>query len=113
MKQEREKEKNVLGVLKEAIDGAETQIEAEFERTDNSWMDCFGSMVFAVELYSNTDELKGLITPEQHQTVLSNIEKLKKHFRNMREKYPSREKMPPEKIKQELISELDVLKEAD
>ena len=113
MKREKEPEKNQLEKLQEIIDKAETEIDAEFERTDNSWMNCFGSMVFALELYSNDKELEELLTPEKYQEVLSRIGKLKKRSQELRTKYPNKETMPPEKIRQELMSELDVFKESD
>ncbi|MEK7583619.1 MAG: hypothetical protein AAB490_00090 [Patescibacteria group bacterium] len=102
--------KSRLDQLQEAIANAASAIEAEFDRTTNDWLSCFGSMVFVVDMYLSMEKVQELLSPEKHQEALSRLEKLKEHLHELRKRYPEKETVPPDEIKQELLDSLDVLK---
>lgn len=102
-------EKNRLDELKESIRNAPERIEAEFQRTQNTWLECFGGSIFVVETYLASPKLQTLLSPEQHQKALDKIEELKNRHFELKAQYPDKDTIPPEEIKKELLDKLDVI----
>ncbi|OGY91709.1 MAG: hypothetical protein A3B31_02225 [Candidatus Komeilibacteria bacterium RIFCSPLOWO2_01_FULL_53_11] len=102
--------KTGLDQLQEAIANASSAIEAEFDRTTNDWLSCFGSMVFVVDMYLSMEKVQELLAPDKYQEALSRLKQLKERLRELREQYPEKTTIPPDEIKQELLDALDVLK---
>ena len=111
--QEPQQEKSRLDELQDLIAAAPARIENEFLRTANDWLSCFGSSVFQVETYLGSPKLKALLSAEEYAKAEKRIEELKEMLYELRERYPSKETIPPEDIKQELLGKLDVLREDD
>lgn len=107
------KEQTRLDVLQEKIHEAAPRIEAEFARTANSWLDCFGSSVFVIETYLSSPKLQLLLSIEQYQRALKRVEGLKEELHELRQRYPVKETIPPTNIKEELLHKLDILRESD
>ncbi len=110
-KQEPSKGKNRLEELIEAIRNAPESIEEEFARTANPWLSCFGSSVFVVELYLSSPKVEALLSPEQYEQAEKRIEELKERLYELKKQYPAKENLPPEEVRRELMTELDVLRE--
>jgi hypothetical protein len=102
---------NRLEELQELIARAAPLIEAEFSRTANSWLNCFGSKVFQVETYLSSPKVEELLSQEAYQRALSNAEALKERLHELKEQYPDKATVPPDEIKQELLQALDVFEE--
>jgi len=100
-----------LEQLQEAIRNAPQSIEEEFSRTANPWLACFGSSAFVVETYLSSPRVKELLSPEQYTRAEERMEELKERLYELKERYPNKENVPPENIKQELLSKLDILNE--
>ena len=94
------------GVIKRAPQ----RIEEEFSRSQNSWLECFGSSIFAIETYLDSDKVKAEIGEEKFKNVLQKLDDLKVKHAKFKEVYPNRSTIPPVEIRQELIEELNVLK---
>ncbi len=103
------KPKTRLEELQEVIINSGAAIESEFGRTANDWLSCFGSRVFIIETYLDMKKVKELIAPEKHQEALLKLESLKERLHELKQKYPNKETVPPENIKQELLDSLDIL----
>ena len=101
---------NRLEELQGVIKNARQGIEAEFARSPNNWLSCFGSKVFVVETHLNSPKLQELVSSEKFQAAVIKLEQLKEKLFELQQQYPDRETMPPDEIKEELLSELDVLK---
>jgi len=110
---ELEKEKTRLEELQETISNAASRVEAEFARTQNSWLECFGSSVFVVETYLSSPKLEVLLSPEQHKMALQRIEELKAKLHELKQQYPEKNDVPPDETKKELLLELNILGEAE
>lgn len=108
-----QKEENRLQQLQEAIINSPQSIEEEFLRTANDWLSCFGSRVFVIETYLSSSKVKALLTQEQYARAEKRMEDLKERLHELRERYPNKEKIPPEDIKQELLRGLDILRQGD
>ena len=110
---ESSKEENRLEQLQGVIRNASQSIEEEFSRTANSWLSCFGSSVFQVETYLASSKVVALLPPDKYGLAEKRMEELKEKLHRLKEQYPDKETVPPENIKQELISELDILREGN
>src|SRR3989344_5336884 len=102
--------KTRLEQLQEAIVNSAFAIESEFDRTANDWLSCFGSRVFVIETYLSSNRVRELLASEKYQEALSRLERLKERLHELRERYPEKEPVPPDEIKQELLDALDILK---
>jgi len=109
--QESQKEKNRLEELQDLIINAPERIENEFSRTANDWLSCFGSSVFQVETYLSSPKVKALLSTEKYELAEKRIEELKEKLYQLKEQYSDKETIPPEDIKRELITELNILRE--
>ena len=63
-----------------------------------------------METYLSSKKIEELLLPEIYQSAFLKIEELKKRLSELREQYPSKETVPPEGIRQELLNSLDILK---
>jgi len=104
------KPKTRFAELQETIANSAFAIESEFDKTANDWLSCFGSRVFVIETYLSSKKVEELLLPEKHQKALSKLEALKEQLRTLKKRYPSKDTIPPEDIKQDLLNDLDVLK---
>jgi len=111
MQDEKFKPQEQLSYVDEAkrvITTASDRIEEEFEKTKNTWMDCFGSSIFVVETYLGSN--KGITELGNKFTKINqNLEKLKERYFELKKLYPDKNNIPPDEIKQELLSILNVL----
>lgn len=102
-------EKTGIDLIRENIRNAPVAVEAEFERTDNIWLDCFTSRIFQIETYLDLKNTRESLTPEQYQKAQRMLEELKEFHRNLLDQYPSKDTIPPDDIKQELFKRLNIL----
>jgi hypothetical protein len=93
------------GVIARAPQG----IENEFVRTKNSWLECFGSSIFALETFLDCDKVKAEIGDEQFRSIIQKIADLKDRHSKLKQLYPNKATIPPDEIKQELLKKLNVL----
>ncbi len=107
------KEKTRLEMLQDVIAGAREGIEAEFKRTVNPWLSCFGSRVFAAELYLESPKTKALLPADKYQQALDRLEELKQRLWDLKKQYPEKADIPPDEIKEELLKKLDFLREEE
>lgn len=104
-------DKNILELLRDTIATAPERTEAEFARTQNSWMACFSSSVFVVETYLGISTMKAFLTPEQLKRADGKLESLKQEVWNLKQQYPEKNTTPPGETKNDLLEKLNVLKE--
>lgn len=102
--------KNRLEELKEAMENASQGIEDEFSRSTNDWLSCFGSKVFVVETRLSSSKIRDMLGPDKYRDALERMERLKERLNQLKKQYPEKEDIPPNEIKEELLSQLDVLK---
>lgn len=94
--------------------GAPLAIGEEFRRTANSWMACFTSCVFQIEIYLNTKKAKEELGSERHAIADGKLESLKWRVFRLKKEYPEKDTTPMDMIKQELFSMLNgILKEKE
>lgn len=91
--------KTRLEELREVVANSPQAIEAEFNRTPNSWLECFGSRAFVVDTYLWSKKLAELLSPEEYQRALSRAGQLKERLYELKKQYPEKETVPPDKIK--------------
>ena len=107
---ESQKEKSRLDELKDLIADAPARIESEFSRTANDWLSCFGSSIFQIEAYLVSPKVRMLLDPDECDLAEKRLEELKEQLHELKEKYPDKETVPPEEIKQELLGKLDIFR---
>jgi hypothetical protein len=105
------REQTQLEMLQEAIAESRGAIEAEFERTANDWLSCFGSRVFQVEAYLGLRKVKASFSPENYQKALVRMETLKERLHELKDQYPDKATVPPDEIKEELLADLNVVRD--
>jgi len=102
------KEENLLEKVEEIISRAPERTEEEFSRTANSWLACFGSSVFQVEMYLEAIRRKNLISEEKYREAEKKMEILKEKLFALKQEYPGKETVMPDRVKRELLKELDI-----
>ena len=93
-----------------AILNSTKHIEEEFQKTANSWLECFGSRIFVIEtlLYGKRSETE--LGAEKYNVAIKKLEALKEKHYDLKQQYPDKNTIPPDEIKQELLTMLNVLK---
>jgi hypothetical protein len=91
------------------ISHAAQRIEDEFARSRNSWLECFGSSIFALETYLDSDKVKDGVGDAEFTKIMQKLNDLKVRHDELKQTYPDKETVPPEDIKQELLIKLNVL----
>jgi len=106
----KEKLENIsrLTELKQLIKNAPARIEAEFKRTANDWLSCFGTTIFQIETYLTSPKLQNELGAEKYRTSLEKIEKLKNQLLALKEQFPNKLPGPPDNIKKELLKQLNI-----
>lgn len=100
------KENELLQEFQEIINNSPQRIEQDFNRTDNSWLACFGSCLNQIETYLNIKSIKQLFSQEKYNTMTKIIEELKIQREELIKLYPDKTTTPPKEIKQELLDKL-------
>jgi len=100
----------MLQYAKEAIATAGETIEAEFNRSANTWLECVGSKIFVIETYLDSDKVKAALGEPKYEEIMSRLERLKERHYELKQIYPDKETVPPVEIKKELLEMIDVLK---
>jgi hypothetical protein len=99
-----------IGVIKKTITDAETLIKAEFDRTeDNSWPECFGSLVTVIYLRVELAGSAGEISEDEKTRLLEKVKNLKAEMRNLMAIYPKKEDEVPDEVKADFLKMLDIL----
>lgn len=88
---------------------APERIEQEFATTTNTWIDCWGTRVVALDMIVQYARRKDLLPTETLEQLQQRVAGLIERLSSLKEQYPTRETNPPEALKQELISELNIL----
>lgn len=95
-----------LGSLRKIIASAATEIQAEFERTDNPWFNCYGSILS--RLRYELSNIKDEVDPEVIQRIDKQLDVLFSELRLQTQKYQTRE-LPPEAIRSAFMRDLEEL----
>lgn len=84
------------------IEESSASIEAEFQRTGNSWPACFGTRVFCIEccLPHNTPDTS---------VEVARLEDLKWRLSELHLDYPSSNDEPPHEVKADFLARLNIL----
>ena len=107
---EKQRTKTRIEEVKDAILGSLEQIEKEFQGTANSWLACFGSRVFVIEIYLYGKKAESELGAERYNAVQEKLEILKQKLYDLKQQYPDKSTTPPDEVKEELLEMLDVLK---
>lgn len=105
---ENEPVENGINLLKEIIKNSPVEIEAEYGKTKNDWLACFGSRIFQLESVFATSEMRSLFSEDEYQTVADRLEQLKGHQYTLKQEHSGREE-PSEAERQQLLEELSML----
>ncbi|MBI2065045.1 MAG: hypothetical protein HYT62_03280 [Candidatus Yanofskybacteria bacterium] len=95
--------------IRNNIANAPTEVEAEFSRTANTWLECFGSRIFQIETYLDMNSTRTDLSEEQYGQAEAKLAELKELHAQFKQQYPDRDTIPPEEVKQELFRKLDIL----
>ena len=106
---EKPKEKSGLEFIRENIANAPIAVEEEFSRTANSWLECFGSRIFQMELYLGLKNTRADLSTEKYREAEIKLEQLKECHATLQEHFPNKDTIPPDDIKKELFNKLDIL----
>ncbi len=109
--EEAPEQKNYLERLREIVGQVPAAIQHEFETTDNAWWKCYGSFVSVIPIYVEKANADSLLSPEQYQVALRQIDEVNKVLQQLKVKYPKRADVPPEAEQQELIAKFDAFRE--
>ena len=111
---EKPPEKTCIERIRDNVNNAPTAVEAEFERTDNIWLDCFTSRIFQIETYLEiSKERNEGLSEEQYQSAKLKLEELKEFHRALLKQYPNKDTVPPDDVKAELFKRLNILGQED
>ena len=110
---EKPEEFNRLEELQEAIKSAPQKVQAEFDKNLNPWLSCLISSVEVIDIYLNSSKLKTLLPEEKIESAAEKLNCLKKKISLLKEQYPNRETILLEELQNELLRELDVLRDEE
>jgi len=99
-----------VAAAKRIIAESPKAIENECRRTKNSWPECFGSRVFPIETYLNSDKVKAELGEEKYAAVMTSLADLKDRLHELKQQYPDKNAPPPEEVKKQMLEQLNVLK---
>jgi len=91
------------------IQRAAQHIEDEFARSNNSWLECFGSSIFALETYLDSDKVEAEVGTEAYTEIKKKLNDLKERHYELKQAYPDKKTVPPDDIKNELLVKLNIL----
>lgn len=107
--EEPRKEFSALVQIHKVIDGASKAIPDEFKKTDNSWMACFGSRVFQLEMWLSM--ARGEITVQDYDLYQSRLDELKTDLEKLKQKFPEKNTIPDLELQEELLKRLNIFEE--
>lgn len=100
-------------ILRGIIDGAEQSIAEELTRTapENDWLDCFGSIVYGLELHMARSDVRQDLDPELMDSVKQQVTELMGMYRMKRMEHPAGTEIP-DAVKEELLTSLYEIRDA-
>ncbi len=105
---------NPLKKIAKDIEVTRERISHEFETTDNDWFSCFVSRLTVILGHLELGQMDGLIETNEYMKLRTRFDKVHAKLKEYRNQYPRLEKkLPPEEVREELIKDLDILKEAE
>lgn len=107
---EKPQQRSRVEEARDVISGSPERIEREFARSENNWLSCFGTSIFAIETYLDSPKVEEELGTEKYNQVTERLEVLKERLYDLQDQYPDKSTPVPGEIKQELLSMLDVLK---
>jgi len=105
-----EQPKSCVIEARDVILRAPQRIEGEFKKSGNTWLECFGSSLFALETYLDSKKAEEELGTEKYSVVMEKIKTLKDKLFDLKEQYPEKTTTLPDETKQELLEMLNVLK---
>ena len=102
-------EKTIGEIIKEQLETAPARVQDEFERTGNTWLECFGSIIFQQECLLDLRKTKAQFGIERVEEALQDMQKLKEFHKQLKDKYPTKDTIPSTEIKAELFKKVNVL----
>ena len=88
-------------------------IDEEFQRTKQPWPVCLGSKVFCIECYLDNNQVKAALTVEQYVQACRRLDELKETLHALKEQFSEMGALPPETVRNRMLTALDVLKDDD
>lgn len=105
---------NPLKKIEKDIELMRDRIAHEFETTDNDWFSCFVSRLTVVLGHLEMGQMDGLIEANQYMKLRTRFDNVHTKLKSYRKQYPRLEKtLPPEEVREDLIKDLDILKEPE
>jgi len=100
---------NRLGKARIIIEDSKDSIEREFDKTANDWLSCVGSIIFQLETLLSTEKAKTEIGAEMYEEINKKLELVKEKLYELKRQYPYEEPQPPDDVKNEILSMLNVI----
>lgn len=99
-------ELNSLQTVHHIIADAPRRIEAEYAKGQNPWLACVNTDLAGIRANLEFALEDGLITQERHDTARAHTVMLAAKVKSFAQKYPEKESVVPEEIKQEILLDL-------
>ncbi len=113
LEQSPKKESSAAETVREVVAGARRNIEREFASgAGNSWVACFKTVLTALNGWVYLAKSRGEITSEAYERAHSEITELTEAAAELHKRYPKVGDVPPDEVKEELISRLERVSEA-
>ncbi len=104
-------DKNELTDLEDFIASSKEEIEKKSAGTAESWLAQFDARLLALEAQLANKEIEQLVPADKYQLAPMKIEELRYQLAGIKEKYLGKNAPLPLETKQELLEQLDVLKD--
>lgn len=98
-----------LEIVRTIIADSPAAVEAEFNRTENTWPECVGSRLFSIECNIDAKKFGSEVGLDRQQEYLHRLEELKERLSELKDQYPNKTQSFPDELKQELFDRLDHL----
>lgn len=109
---DKEKALERINMAQKAINNASERTEAEFNKTANTWLECFSSSIFVVETaivaLDEAKKIKAVLGEDKVDAMIKKLESLKERHKQFVQLYPDKDTIPPENVKQELFKLLNI-----
>ncbi len=104
-----EQPENRLQMLQELIENSPAAIESEFARTNNDWLACFGSRIFALETLLEAAKTKTFFSEEGYAVAQEKLRAIKEKFLDYKNRIAQESTSVPAEIKEDLLVGLNIL----
>jgi len=97
---------NLRAEINEIIENAADSIQSEFEQTENTWFDCFVTVITPIYGYLDIMHSKGQISESEYEVMHNDLEHLVNLIRHQQQMFKEKSALPSDEVRHKLLDYL-------